>query len=47
MVVHGKVIQGVSGCSWAGYAGGCLIVALDAKSGALVWSVQTTPLDEN
>ena len=41
MVVHGKVIQGVSGCSGAGYAGGCLIVALDAKSGAEVWRFNT------
>ncbi len=41
MVVHGKVIQGVSGCSGAGHAGGCLIVALDSKSGEEVWRFNT------
>ncbi len=41
MVVHGKVIQGVSGCSGAGYAGGCFILALDAASGKELWRFNT------
>lgn len=41
MVVHGKVIQGVSGCSGAGYAGGCFILALDARTGKELWRFNT------
>ncbi len=41
MVVHGKVIQGVSGCSGAGYAGGCFILALDAETGKELWRFNT------
>jgi alcohol dehydrogenase (cytochrome c) len=41
MVVHGKVIQGVSGCSGAAYAGGCFIVALDAQTGTEAWRFNT------
>lgn len=41
MVVHGKVIQGVSGCSGAGHAGGCFILALDAASGKELWRFNT------
>ena len=41
MVVHGKVIQGVSGCSGAGYAGGCFILALDAETGKERWRFNT------
>jgi alcohol dehydrogenase (cytochrome c) len=41
IVVHGKVIQGVSGCSGSGYAGGCFIVALDANSGNEIWRFNT------
>jgi alcohol dehydrogenase (cytochrome c) len=41
MVVHGKVIQGVSGCAGTGYPGGCFIVALDAQTGHEVWRFNT------
>jgi len=41
MVVHGKVIQGVSGCSGAGHAGGCFILALDAATGKELWRFNT------
>lgn len=41
LVVHGKVIQGVSGCSGAGHAGGCFILALDAESGKELWRFNT------
>jgi alcohol dehydrogenase (cytochrome c) len=41
IVVHGKVIQGVSGCAGASYPGGCFIVALDAKAGNEIWRFDT------
>ena len=41
IVVHDKVIQGVSGCSGAAYPGGCMIVALDGKTGKEVWRFNT------
>lgn len=41
IVVHGKVIQGVSGCAGATYAGGCFIVALDVKTGEERWRFNT------
>ena len=41
MVVHGKVIQGVSGCSGAGHVGGCFIVALDGATGKELWRFNT------
>ena len=41
MVVHGKVIQGVSGCSGAGHAGGCFILALDTDTGKELWRFYT------
>ncbi len=41
LVVRGKVIQGVSGCSGAGYPGGCFIVALDEKTGKELWRFNT------
>ncbi len=41
LVVHDKVLQGVSGCSGAGQPGGCFIVALDARTGSEVWRFNT------
>ena len=41
LVVHDLVLQGVSGCSGAGYAGGCFIIALDAQTGAERWRFNT------
>lgn len=41
IVVHGKVIQGVSGCSGVGHPGGCLIVALEEGTGSEVWRFNT------
>ncbi len=41
IVVHGKVIQGVSGCSGAGHAGGCFILAMDAATGKELWRFNT------
>lgn len=43
LIVHGKVIQGVSGCQGGEYGGGCYIVALDAKTGAELWRFNTIP----
>ena len=40
LVVKGKVIQGVTGCS-STQAGGCYIVALDAGSGSELWRFNT------
>jgi alcohol dehydrogenase (cytochrome c) len=41
LIVHGKIIQGVSGCSGVGYPGGCFIVALDAATGNEIWRFNT------
>jgi alcohol dehydrogenase (cytochrome c) len=41
IVVHDKVIQGVSGCSGAAYPGGCFIVALDGATGKEAWRFNT------
>lgn len=41
IVVHDKVIQGVSGCSGTGHPGGCFIVALDVATGKEVWRFNT------
>jgi alcohol dehydrogenase (cytochrome c) len=41
IVVHGKVIQGISGCSGAGYPSGCMIIALDGATGKEVWRFNT------
>jgi alcohol dehydrogenase (cytochrome c) len=43
LAVHGKIIQGVSGCSSTGAAGGCFIVAYDAKTGQEAWRFHTIP----
>ena len=37
LAVHGKIIQGVSGCLGHDYPGGCFIVALDAATGEELW----------
>jgi alcohol dehydrogenase (cytochrome c) len=41
IVVRGKVIQGISGCSGVDNPGGCFIVALDAKTGKEAWRFNT------
>ena len=41
IVVHGKVIQGISGCSGTDNPGGCFIVALDAPTGKEAWRFNT------
>jgi alcohol dehydrogenase (cytochrome c) len=41
IIVHGKLIQGVSGCAGVGRPGGCYIVALDARTGDEVWRFNT------
>jgi alcohol dehydrogenase (cytochrome c) len=41
LVVKGKVIQGIAGCSGAATPGGCFIVALDAATGKEVWRFYT------
>jgi len=41
LIVHGKVIQGVSGCQGQEYRGGCFIVALDAATGKELWRFHT------
>jgi alcohol dehydrogenase (cytochrome c) len=41
IVVHGKIIQGMSGCAGAGEPGGCFIVALNALTGDEVWRFNT------
>jgi alcohol dehydrogenase (cytochrome c) len=41
IVIHGKVIQGVSGCQGSELPGGCFIVALDAKTGDEAWRFWT------
>ena len=39
IVVHGKVIQGVSGCQ--SFGGGCYVLALDAATGTELWRFLT------
>jgi alcohol dehydrogenase (cytochrome c) len=41
IVVHGKVIEGMSGCAGVGEPGGCFIVGLDAKTGEELWRFHT------
>ena len=41
LVVHGKVIQPVSGCQGGDLPGGCFIVALDEKTGRELWRFNT------
>jgi alcohol dehydrogenase (cytochrome c) len=41
IVVHGKVIVGMSGCAGVGEPGGCFIAALDARTGEEVWRFNT------
>jgi alcohol dehydrogenase (cytochrome c) len=41
LVVRGKVIQGVSGCSSEEVIGGCFVIALDAESGQELWRFAT------
>jgi alcohol dehydrogenase (cytochrome c) len=41
IVVHGKVIQGMSGCAGVGEPGGCFIVGLDARTGQEIWRFHT------
>ncbi len=41
IVVRGKVIQGISGCSGVDNPGGCFIVALDAATGKEAWRFNT------
>ena len=43
LVAHGKIIQGVSGCSGTDIVGGCFIVAMDAKDGRELWRFGTIP----
>ena len=43
IVVHGKVIQGATGCWSTGPGGKCFVVALDAASGEEVWRFNTIP----
>jgi len=40
MVVHGKVIEGLAGCTRI-VPGGCSFVALDAETGKLLWTFHT------
>jgi alcohol dehydrogenase (cytochrome c) len=41
LVVNGKIITAISGCSIAGTAGGCYISANDANTGKLLWRFNT------
>jgi len=41
LVVNGKIISGISGCSIAGTAGGCYITAHDVHSGKELWRFNT------
>lgn len=41
LVVNGKVISAISGCSIAGTAGGCFIAAHDAETGEELWRFNT------
>ncbi|WP_417247882.1 pyrroloquinoline quinone-dependent dehydrogenase [Celeribacter sp.] len=41
LVVNGKVISAISGCSIAGTAGGCYIAAHDADTGEELWRFNT------
>lgn len=41
LVVNGKVISAISGCSIAGTAGGCFITAHDAETGEELWRFNT------
>jgi len=43
IIVHGKVIQGATGCWGTGAGGKCFVIALDAASGAEVWRFHTIP----
>jgi alcohol dehydrogenase (cytochrome c) len=43
LVVHGKVIQGVSGCSGEDVVGGCFVIAVDAETGRELWRFATIP----
>jgi alcohol dehydrogenase (cytochrome c) len=43
IVVHGKVIQGMSGCWSIHERGKCFVVALDAGTGAELWRFNTIP----
>jgi alcohol dehydrogenase (cytochrome c) len=46
IVVHGKVIQGASGCWSTGEGGKCFVVALDSTTGEEVWRTRTIPRPE-
>lgn len=41
LMVNGKVISAISGCSIAGTAGGCYITAHDAETGEELWKFNT------
>ena len=41
IVAHGKLIQGMAGCSGVGEPGGCFIVGLDAETGEESWRFHT------
>lgn len=41
LVVSGKIISGISGCSIAGTAGGCYIAAHDVETGKELWRFNT------
>lgn len=41
IAVHGKIIQGISGCAGSYVPGGCFIVALDSQTGNELWRFQT------
>ncbi len=43
LAAHGKIIQGVAGCSGNGAGGGCFIVAYDALTGKEAWRFNTIP----
>jgi alcohol dehydrogenase (cytochrome c) len=43
IVVHGKIIQGITGCAGAEEPGHCFIVGLDAATGAESWRFYTLP----
>jgi alcohol dehydrogenase (cytochrome c) len=41
LIVHNKLIQGMSGCAGGGEPGGCFIVALDVVTGKELWRFNT------
>jgi alcohol dehydrogenase (cytochrome c) len=43
IVVHGKLIQGASGCWGTGESSKCFVVALDSKTGEELWRFNTIP----